>query len=902
MNWLKRFLSREKLYAELDDEIAAHLEERVEELVREGMSKEEAAAKAKREFGNVTAVKQTAREAWGWTWIEDFFVDLRFGLRMSKKSPVLTFAAVLTLALGIGANTAIFTLLYGLVLRSLSVADAGQLAKVGIASTAEPDSADQDGSAMTYHMFQAYREEQTSFRELSSWDLNYMEVPDKQGVIQSYASGMVSGNAFELLGLQPYRGRLIAPYDDVKGGPSGGWPVVLSYGFWKGYYGGAEDIVGKKMTVSDVPVTIVGVTPPEFQGVWPGQQTKLYFPTQFAPVAAKRPDWMDEKGEDLFIVNVIGRLKPGVGLAEADAEVKQLQKGLFDRFIPPRMKHVPYIEKAYMMVGSARTGLPSYVTHMYKKPLYLMQGLVGIVLVLCCVNIGGLMVSRVVARHQEFALRTAVGASAKRLVLQYLTESFIVAMIGSALGAVAAWYGTDLLLHFFRDPMMMEPLAVHPDKAIFWVTLGFAVVTTLLFGTVPAWKASRSDPGTLLKSRTTMGGRRQVAGRMFVPVQVGLSLVLVVMASLLSYSLIKLRGERVGFDLDHVTIQTSLIDVLKLKGEARLDLYQRMVDRLMQMPGVDSAAVTYQTPMTGIKFTGDFQAASEGPNPPDDTQLAYNEVGPGYFRTMKTRILAGQEFGVQERKLNVCIVNESAAEFFFPHQQVIGRYIRKKAADDFHQTVECQVVGLAEDAKFYDVRSGPPRTIYLPLSTERMETDLGNLVFLIHSQTKAQAVSAFRQALSENAPTVPLNIFVTMREQMDAALGSQELITLLANFFAMVALLLSALGLYGLLSASVTQRRGEIGVRVALGATRENVLRMILGEALGLLGLGMALGAIGVFFCTRFVTTMLYEVSAFDPATLAGVAGTLLMVTLLAAMIPALRAARMDPMETLRAE
>jgi predicted permease len=902
MNWLKQFLSREKLYAELDEEVAAHLEERVEELVGEGMSKEQAVAKARKEFGNVTAIKQTAREAWGWKWIEGFFVDLRFGLRMSRKNPVLTLAAVLTLALGIGANTAIFTLLYGLVLRSLPASNATQLAKVGIASRAQPDSADENGSAMTYHMYQAYAEEQTSFRELSSWDGDDVQVPDKQGLIRNYTSGMVSGNAFELLGLQPYRGRLIAPYDDVKGGPSTGWPVVLSYGFWREYYGGAEDVIGKKMTVSDVPVTVVGVTPPEFQGVWPGVQAKLYFPTQFEPVAAKRPDWLDEKGEDVFIVEVLGRLKPGVSLAQANAEVRQLENGLLDRFIPARLKHSPYLEKAYLMVGSARTGLPSYLTHTYKKPLYLMQGLVGIVLLLCCVNFGGLMLSRVVARHQEFAVRTAVGASSKRLVLQYLTESFVIALLGSALGAAVAWYGNDLLLHFFRDPMMMEPLSVHPDKTIFGVTLGFAVVTTLLFGTVPAWKASRSDPGTLLKSRTTMGGRRQVAGRMFVPIQVGLSLVLVVMASLLSYSLMKLRGERAGFDLDHVTIQTSLFDVLKLKGDARLDLYQRMVNRLMQMPGVDSAAVTYQTPMTGIKITDDFQAVGEGPNPPEDTQMAYNEVGPGYFRTMKTRILAGREFGVQERRLNVCILNESAAEFFFPHQQAIGRYISKKVSDDFRQAVECQVIGLAEDAKFYDVRQGPPRTIYLPLSTERMDKDLGNLVFLIHSQRKAQAVSAFRQALSEIAPTIPLMIFVTMREQMDAALGSQELITLLANFFGVVALLLSALGLYALLSASVTQRRGEIGVRVALGATRGNVLRMILREALGLLGLGMVLGTVGVFFSTRFVTGMLYNVSAFDPATLFLVAGTLLVVTLLAAMIPALRAAMLDPVETLRAE
>jgi hypothetical protein len=281
--------------------------------------------------------------------------------------------------------------------------------------------------------------------------------------------------------------------------------------------------------------------------------------------------------------------------------------------------------------------------------------------------------------------------------------------------------------------------------------------------------------------------------------------------------------------------------------------------------------------------------------------MAYNDVGPGYFRTMKTRIVMGREFEKNERQLNVCILNESAAEFFFPHERAVGRYVRNRMNNDFPDEVACQVIGLAEDAKFYDLRQGPPRTIYLPLSTKRIDK-LGNLVFLMHSPTKAQAVAAFRQTLSDIAPTIPLVIFVTLREQMDAALGSQELITLLANFFGVVALLLSALGLYGLLSASVTQRRSEIGLRVALGATRGMVLRMILKEALGLLGWGMLLGAVVLFLAIRFVGSMLHDISAYDPPTLAGVAGTLVIVTILAALVPALRAARLDPIETLRAE
>lgn len=826
-----------------------------------------------------------------------WYRDVVLGLRSLRQNPALSLTAVLTLMLGIGANTAIFTLLYGLVLRSLPVHNASGLVKVGIASAAEPNQ--EDASFMPYRMFQALRAEQSSFSDLSAWAADQVLTKDEQGAVRGYIAGLVGGNAFQLMGLQPYRGRLIAPGDDVRGGPPSGWPVVLSYGFWRDFYGGGPDLIGKQIKISDVPVTVVGITPPDFQGVWPGNEPKMYLPIQFESVLAKK-DVLDEP-DFLFGCSVIGRLKPGLRMAQANAEMSQLQKDLLTRFVPLRFQHEEFFLKAYLVVSSARSGLPSYVTHTYARPLYLMQGLVGVVLLLCCINVGGLMMSRVAARQQEFAVRSAVGASWLRLVRQYLTESFVIAIAGSGLGAIIAWYGSGFLLHFFRDPMMFESMSVHPDKAIFWVTVLFAVLTTLLSGTLPAWRAGHTDPGLLLKSRTTLGGRRQIAGRTFVPIQVALTLVLVVLASLLSQSVIKLRSEYTGFDLDHVTIQTSPFMLMPQKGNSKLDLYQRMVDRLMEMPGIAGAAATSQTPMTGEKITSDFQAVSEGPTPREDTQMPYNDVGPGYFRAMKTRILEGREFEKNERQLNVCILNQSAAAFFFPHQQALGRYVRSRDSKEFPEPVACRVIGIAEDAKFYDLRQGPPRTIYLPLSTQRID-NLGNLVFLIHSPTKAQAITGFRKALSEIAPTIPLVLFVTLREQMDAALGSQELVTILANFFGVLALLLSALGLYGLLSASVTQRTGEIGVRVALGATRGRVLRMILQEALVLLGSGLTLGVIALFVTARFVTSMLYTVTAYDPLTLAGVAGTLLIVTTLAALSPALRAAALDPIDALRSE
>ena len=516
-------------------------------------------------------------------------------------------------------------------------------------------------------------------------------------------------------------------------------------------------------------------------------------------------------------------------------------------------------------------------------------------------NVGGLMMSKVHAREREFAVRTAIGAARWRLIRQYLIESLIIALAGAALGAVAAWYSSGFFLQFFRDPNQFEGMSIEPDHTVFLITGALAILATLLFGTFPAWRAGRSDPGMLLKSRTTLGGRRQIAGRTFVPVQVGLSLILVTLATLLSQSLIRMRNQHAGFDFNHVTIQTPPFNRLPQRGDAKLDLYQRMVDRMEQLPGVSAAAVTWYTPLTGDQSSGHFQGVTGNPDSPQDTHMAYNDVGPGYFRTMKTKLLAGREFNRNERIQNVCVLNQSAASYLFPHAEALGSYVRSLDLKAFPQPISCRVVGLAEDAKFANMRQAAPRTIYFPVTKEAM-AHIGNLVFLINSGNKAEAIVAYRTALKEIAPTVPLVLFVTLKEQMDAALGSQRLITSMSNLFAALALFLSALGLYGLLSSSVAQRTEEIGIRMALGAERGTVLRMIFSEAFRLLLAGLVLGGAGLFFAVRFIRNMLYSVSAFDPVTLIGTLLLLAVVTLLAGIVPALRAASIDPIEALRAE
>ena len=897
---LWRYRTDEDLRAELQ----SHREMAEEDEVGAGAPAQEARRHTRLALGSAQAVVESVRDQELATLLESCWRDFKLGLRGLRKSPVFCITAILTLGIGIGANTAVFTVLYGLLLRSLPVAAPQELVRIGIVNEADPH----PPTSLPYRILEQFRQRQQSFVDLSAWTNARVTMKDLEGTIRMHDAELVTGNAFELLGMRAHVGRLIRPSDDVPGGPAEGWPVVLSYGFWRDRYAGDPQIVGRTIPLAGVSwweskgpgvVTVVGVTPPDFQGIRQGNDPDLFMPMRYmngpdSPITA------------MFCV-ALGRLKPGVPIDESRAEIAIHDKQLLRDFSPSELMNHPDFARIRIKAESARTGLPTFYSRTYSTPLYLAQGLVAAVLLLCCVNVGGLMMSKAYERQREFAVRTAIGAARWRLVRQHLTESFVIALAGAALGTVIAWKGCPLLLEFFRHPNWGHWLVVEPDRTVLFATAASAVLTTILFGILPAWQAGRAKPGVLLNARTE-GGRRRTAGRPFVPVQVSLSLVLVVMAGLLSQSLSRIRSEDPGFDVDHVTIQTPPFNMLSLRGDQKLDVYQKMVDRLNQSPDIQSAAVTWYTPMTSFQSTGLFQALGDAPGGEEGVTLAYNHVGAGYFQTMKTEILAGREFEKSERRRDVCIVNEAAAARLFPREQALERFIRnvnpEGAEGDarsgyVREPVMCRVIGLAEDAKFANLRDMPPPTIYFPVTPEAAQ---GNLVFLMSSGNKEQAVAAYREAIQDIAPSIPIVLFATLREQMDAALGSERVIATLSALFGGLALFLSAIGLYGLLASGVAQRTSEIGVRVALGARRLSILRMILWDALLLIGAGMLLGLMGLFFAIRHVRHMLYEVAAFDPAILAATAGALVIVGLAAGLAPALRAASIQPVVALRSE
>jgi predicted permease len=896
---LRNVFRADRVSDEIDREMEFHIGERTDELIASGVPEDAARREARRRFGSVALATETTRERDLFVWLETFLSDLRYGLRALGRDPVFCATAILTLAIGIGANTAVFSLLHGLLLRSLPVSAPQDLVRVDLVSLTDPRASE----GMPYGMQQQLRRQQRSFVDLSSWQRTTFHVADQDGTLRQQQAALVSGDAFETIGLRPRLGRLLTPSDDVRGGPPEGWPVVISDSFWRERYNADPRAIGSTLKVADGVLIVVGIAPAAFHGAWPGFEPKLYVPLRYQ--AVRNVDLNLDDPRVPFGFSVIGRLKRGVSAAEATAELAVYHQPLMREYAVPDPRWQEVFKASTFRITSARTGLPSFFGRQYSAPLYLMQGLVGIVLLLCCVNVSGLMLSKLHERQHEFAVRTAIGAGRTRLTRQYLTESFVIAAVGAGLGAAGAWYGSPWLGQFFRHPMMVDALDVRPDRTVFLVTAGLAVLTTLFFGILPAWKAGRTSPGTVLKSR--IAAQRQLAGRGLVALQVALSLVLVVLATLLSTSLMRLTGEPTGFSLDRVTIQTAPLHKREERGDAKIDLYQRMVERLNRSPGMTSAAVTWYTPMTSVQATARFQALAAGASAPEDVTLAFNSVGPGYFRTMQTAILSGREFEPRERTRDVCVVNESAAALLFPNQPAIGRYVQ--SGDELglvrgirpraSTPTTCRIVGIAADAKFASAREAPPRTIYFPITPDIVNTEL---VFLLNAPTKAVAVQGYREMLREISPATPLVLFVTLREQLNAMLGSQRAITMLSTCFGVVALLLSAIGLYGMLSANVSQRTGEIGIRVALGATRGTILKMVFSDAFRLVAIGAALGAVGLFFTTGAIEHMLYGVSAFDPATIATACALLALVVIVASFTPARRAASIDPIQAMRSE
>jgi putative ABC transport system permease protein len=883
------------------DEVQHFLDQAAAEFVARGLSPEEARRAAKLEVGTVDAMREEIREQ-GWeNVVESFFADLRYGLRMLRKSHGFTTVAVLTLALGIGANTAIFQMIDAVRLRTLPVKDPDTLAVVQI-HTNHWGGGNFNGPypEFTFPLWKQVERRQGAFSSIAAWSGNRFNLA-QGGEVDSADTILVSGDFFRTLGVQPFIGRLISAPDDQTGCAGG---VDLSYAFWQ-RYGGSANVMGKTLTLQGHPFPILGVTPPNFYGVSVGNRFDLAVPLCAEPILdgnefSSITGW---RARETWWLSVFGRLKPGWNLARASAQLDVITQASLQETIPPQydasdVKH--YLAYKFY-AASAANGL-SNLRDVASDPLWLLLGLSGLVLLIACANLANLMLARASSREREVAVRLALGASRARLIRQLLSEGALLAFAGAVCGVFLSAELSHFLIAFMSTPY--NPIFL--DMSTDWRVLGFAgalaIATTILFGLAPALRAGSIPTDAMLKT----GGRGMTAGRqrfrlqrILIVSQVAFSLVLLAGALLFARSLRNLLTRNPGFQENGVLVAYVDFTRLDVPVAERDEFARNVLDRLRAIPGVAAAANATRSPFGGSssrdQILGD-RLQKEG--------SAWTDyVSPGYFATIEDPILAGRDFNLNDTATSqkVAIVSQSfVKQFLNSAKDPTGEQFRVpnspgKPALVYH------VVGVVKDSVYNDMHAPVP-VMYFPHAQLPPPFTDPNPVYLIRARPGLNGLSnAVKDAIVGVNPQIDI-FFSVLRTQVRNSLLQDELMATLCGFFGGLAVLLAAMGLYGVISYTVAQRTNEIGIRMALGGQRRDVIGLILREVGSLIGIGVVVGAGLALAGSATVGSLLYGLKARDPLTLVAAAILLAAIGFAASSIPARRAMSVDPMVALRYE
>jgi len=822
-----------------------------------------------------------------------FRQDARYALRMMRRSPGFTAVAVLSLALGIGANTAIFSLINTLMLRLLPVREPRQLVELLHRHPLEPD---HRWFACSWQSYQYLRDQNHVFSDLIAMSPVSFNVRG-EGLEPGRVDGAyVSGNFFSVLGVRAALGRLIGAEDDRMGAVTSAVAVV-SWSYWQSRFGQAPAIVGRQILVDDVTVTIVGVLPREFFGMQVGSRQDVWIPV--AMEAAIRHPSRLASGQDWL--GLVGRLKPGVGIAQALADMTVLDR----RIIEEENKGNPnaYLRGARLEMEPVGAGL-SQLRDQFGTPLLVLMGLVGLLLLIACINVAGLLLARGAARQREMALRVALGAGRLRLLRQVLTESLLLSWAGGLLGILLAYPGTGALVRIITSgrarPFFQSDhidLQVQPDVRVLLFTAGTALLTGVLFGLAPALGTLGSAPVSWLRAAGRSGETRfrRLFGKSLVVTQVALSVALVSTAGLFAAHLSDLRNLNLGFQREHVLLVN--LDPAR-HGYSAGQLargYRELLRRLEAIPGVRSATLSGASPISGAGASR--YATVEGrENRPGEPRVSVNWVGPRYFETYGTPLLAGREFSFQDQGNSpAAIVNQAMARFYFGDSYAIGKHVTLELDKQ-----PLEIVGVVGDAKYLDLREAPPRTIYLPAFQEaRM---YGHRFALRTNVDPAAVAGEVRRTVRAVLSGVAVERIFTLTDQMDASIVPERLIAVLSELFGALGSVLAAIGLYGLLAYTVARRINEIGIRMALGATRGKVIRMVVVDALGMVTAGLAAGVPMAFLGRRFAASLVTDLPVNGAGPVVFGAALTIAVGLLAAYAPARRASQVEPMDALRYE
>jgi predicted permease len=883
----------------ISDEVRSHLDLLVDEKVRAGIDPREARRAALAEMGGLAPVEEQIREARAGAWIEQAWRDVAYAFRLLRRSRGFTIVAVLTLALGIGANTAIFQLLDAVRLRTLPVKDPATLAEIRIA-----DMEGARGNFETWHptvthpIWEQIRAEQKAFETVFAWANDWHNL-GQGGEVRLARTLLLSGEAFRTLGIDPLQGRLLGPDDDRAG--CGSPAAVISHGFWQREYGGRAGIVGRTLTLAGKPVEIVGVTPRSFFGLEIGRSFDVAVPLCADPYL--RPANPRIGAGTTWWLIVTGRLAPGWSLDRASAHLAAISPGIFERTLPPGYPPIsvkPYLAFRLQAVPGG-AGI-SQLRETYSAPLSFLLTIAGLVLLIACANLANLMLARAGARAREIAVRLAIGASRARIVRQFTTESLLLALAGAAAGVVLAGQLSRLLVGFLStagDPLLID---LPTDWRVFGFAGGLAVATCLGFGLVPALRTTRSDPSTVMKAGAgSLTATRERLGmrRILIVSQVALSLVLLTAALLFAGTLRNLMTVDAGFEQEGLIVAGVRFPRVPVPDEAVPAFKRDLVERLAAVRGIDAAARVGAVPLSGDGRANNVWIDGSVPRMPRTVSI--NAVGPGYFRTLRTALVAGRDFGAADTATapKVAIVNHAFVRDFVPGSHAVGRRVVVEATPSEPETVY-EIVGVAADAKYWSLREEFPPVLFL-CSEQQPNAGRGARFLLRAGVPAPMALAGVRQAMAQVSPQIDLTLSVLAADVWDSLLR-ERLMALLAGCFAILAALLATIGLYGVVSYAVTRRRRELGIRMALGATRHTIVTMILRETAALLAVGLTIGAACSLVAARAAGALLFGVEPHDLATLATAAALLTAVTVAASYLPARRAARVDATTALRVE
>jgi len=898
----RRLFHKRQVEQELDDELRAYLETATEQKMSAGMSRDEAVRAVRVEIGSLEVVKDRARDV-GWESVaESLWQDLRFAIRMLRKSPSFTAVAVLTLALGIGANTAIFSVVNSLLLRALPVVDPQRLVLISSGT------ADKRGNttAWTSPIWEQFQQRSGMFDGAAAWSVDdeQLNLTQGGGEAERVDGLFVSGDFFRTLGVPALLGRMLVSADDVRGVGAEGAVAVISYRMWQQRFGGAATAIGTPLVIERVPFTLVGVTPPEFFGIEVGRSFDVALPFSAEPLVHGKDSMADAGGNWLWVML---RLKQNQSREDAAALLHGVQRQVGEVAIP---KSLPpevlqsFLNDPFTLVPSAV--VPSSLRRQYTRPLLTILVVVALVLLVACTNVANLLLARASARRHELSVRLSLGASRWRLARQLLVESLVLASVGALLGlAVAAW-GSRAIVSQISTSVSRIALDLSLDWRVLAFTVAVTLLTAILFGAAPAFRATDIAPMGVLKEhgRNASGARGVVFAGGLLVAQIAVTVVLVVAAGLFVRTFTSLATLHLGFDPDRVLLVNMNSGRASVDPTQRVPLYERARDAVRVVPGVADVALSTVTPVSGggmvrrIEVSGGVAVPSTFLN----SNGFANVISPGWFSTFGTPVIAGRDFNDRDRtgSVPVTIVNEALAREFLNDANPLGHTVTIVGGP----LPQMEIVGVVADAVYLSLRQPAPPTIYMPLAQfPRPPAMLASVSLSVRSSSASPVAltKSVAAAIGGVNPDLALT-FRPLLDQVNASLTQERVVAMLSAFFGALALLLAGLGLYGVTSYSVSRRQAEIGIRMALGAQRSQVMRLVFRQSIALIGVGLVLGLTGAAAVTRYVQGMLFGLTPLDPATFIAVPLLMIVVATLAVYLPARRATKVDPMVALRCE